>query len=184
MSELVNTLASYVPAIILQQLAVHPAPLTAARIDRFPAAVLFADIKGFTPLTERLAQRGVAGAEELSRVLNDHFGTLITLITEHGGDINKFAGDAVLTIWPAVEGDLATATQRAAQCALAIQSRLHNFTAAEGVQLTIRIGLGAGPVSLIQIGGVFARWEALLVGQPIVQASRAEGSAPPGQVFI
>ena len=184
MSELVDTLGSYVPAFILQQLADNPAPLAAPRADRFPAAVLFADIKGFTPLTEQLAQRGVAGAEELSRVLNEYFGALITLISEHGGDIIKFAGDAVLTIWPAVEDDLATATQRAAQCALSIQSRLHNFPAAEGVQLTIRIGLGAGQVSLIQIGGIFARWEALLIGQPIVQASRAEGSASPGQVVI
>jgi class 3 adenylate cyclase len=184
MSELVDTLASYVPAIIIQQLAAQPTPLTTPRADQFPAAVLFADIKGFTPLTERLGQRGVAGTEEFSRILNEYFGALIALITEHGGDINKFAGDAILTIWPAVEGDLGTAIQRAAQCALAIQARLHNFTAVEGVELTIRIGLGAGPVSLIQIGGVFARWEALLVGQPIVQASRAENSAPPGQVVI
>jgi class 3 adenylate cyclase/tetratricopeptide (TPR) repeat protein len=184
MSELVDTLASYVPAIIIQQLAAQPTPLTTPRADQFPAAVLFADIKGFTPLTERLGQRGVAGTEEFSRILNEYFGALIALITEHGGDINKFAGDAILTIWPAVEGDLGTAIQRAAQCALAIQSRLHNFTAVEGVELTIRIGLGAGQVSLIQIGGVFARWEALLVGQPIVQASRAEDSASPGQVVV
>ena len=73
MSELVDMLASYVPAIILQQLAVNPAPLIAPRAERFAAAVLFVDIKGFTPLTEQLAQRGVAGAEELSRVLNQYF---------------------------------------------------------------------------------------------------------------
>ena len=184
MSELVDTLSSYVPAFILQQLAKNPVPLATPRADDFPAAVLFADITGFTRLTERLAQQGVAGAEQLSRILQDFFDILIPLITEHGGDVIKFPGDAVLTIWPASEGDLASVTRRAAQCALAIQSRLHNYPAAEDVQLAMKIGLGAGRVSLLQIGGVFARWEAILIGAPIVQASRAEGSALPGQVII
>jgi len=184
MSEPVDTLGSYVPALILQQLADDPVPLAAPRADNFPAAVLFADIKGFTPLTEKLAQRGIAGAEELSRVLYNYFDVLITLITEHGGDVIKFAGDAVLTIWPADDGDLGSATRQAAQCALAIQSRLHNYPATDDVHLAMKIGLGAGRVSLLQIGGVFARWEAILIGTPIVQASRAEGNALPSQVII
>jgi class 3 adenylate cyclase len=62
--------------------------------ERFPAAVLFADISGFTALTEHLAQQGPAGAEILTRELNTYFGRLIDLITIHGGDVIKFAGDA------------------------------------------------------------------------------------------
>jgi class 3 adenylate cyclase len=62
-------------------------------VERLPAAVVFADISGFTPLAERLARRGPAGAEELSTLLNAYFAKLTTLIAGHGGEVITFAGD-------------------------------------------------------------------------------------------
>ena len=53
---------------------------------RLPGAVLAADISGFTPLAERLAQ-APGGAERLSSVLNEYFGIAIDLIYEYGGDV-------------------------------------------------------------------------------------------------
>lgn len=101
MSVLIKTLTSYVPALITHRLATDLAPLTEPISERFPAAVLFADISGFTALTERLAEQGPAGAETLTRELNSYFGRMIDIITSHGGDIVKFAGDALTAIWPA-----------------------------------------------------------------------------------
>jgi class 3 adenylate cyclase len=57
---------------------------------------LFVDVAGFTALTESLASRGAAGAEDLTALLNAYFGQIIDAIVDRGGDIVKFAGDARL----------------------------------------------------------------------------------------
>jgi class 3 adenylate cyclase len=72
MAALLETLASYVPRLITHRLRTNPTPITAPASERFLAAVLFADISGFTPLTERLAQQGPAGAEKLTLELNNY----------------------------------------------------------------------------------------------------------------
>src|SRR5215207_628504 len=108
MPTLVETLASFVPTLIVRRLAANPAPLAEPTAERFHAAVLYADISGFTPLTERLSRSGPAGVEELSGLLNAYFGELIALIAALGGDVVKFAGDALLAIWPAADEELPT----------------------------------------------------------------------------
>src|SRR5438270_6567288 len=60
------------------------------------ATLLFADISGFTPLTERLARRGKVGGEELTDLLNAVFTSLLAVAGSYGGDCLKFGGDAVL----------------------------------------------------------------------------------------
>lgn len=101
MLALQEILASYVPKSLLRRIAGNSEVLQALRQEHLKAAVLFTDISGFTALTERLAQRGPAGAEERTEHLNAYFGQLIELISDRGGDIIKFAGDAMLAIWPA-----------------------------------------------------------------------------------
>ncbi len=182
--ELVETLASYVPAIVVQRFAANPTPLTTPEEKRFPAAVLFADISGFTGLAERLARRGPAGAEELTHILNAYFGQLIDLVLALGGDVIKFAGDAALAIWPATEEDLATAVRRAAQCSLALQMILHNYKAAEQVQLSMRISIGAGHIVAASFGGLMGRWEFLIAGEPLIQIGVANQQAQPGEVVL
>jgi len=189
MTILLDTLASYVPALTARRLAAHPAPLTDATAEQFPAVVLQADVSGFTALAEGLAQRGPDGAEELTSLLNSYFGQLIELITDHGGDVVGFAGDALLAVWPAKGPDnrdrsLSETVHHAAQCGLAAQARLHNYEAAEGVRLSLHIGLGAGTVSAMHIGGVYGRWQLLLSGAPLAQVSAAERQAEPGQVIL
>ncbi|HEY1011668.1 MAG TPA: adenylate/guanylate cyclase domain-containing protein, partial [Herpetosiphonaceae bacterium] len=145
------------------------------------AAVLFADISGWTALAERLAQRGPVGAEELQQVLNLYFDQLIDLIQAHGGDVVNFAGDALLAIWPAGDG-LAAAVQRATQCGLEAQRRLHQYQVSEQVRLALKIGIGAGEVVVAHLGGIGGHWEVLLAGEPLAQIGLAEHSAQPGQV--
>jgi class 3 adenylate cyclase/tetratricopeptide (TPR) repeat protein len=148
--------------------------------------MFFADIAGFTPLAERLAQQGAAGIEELSRLLNAYFGQLIDLITTHGGDVYSFAGDALLALWPApdTDGSLATATLRAAQCGLAIQAHLHNYATRAGERLQLRLGLGAGEISALHVGGVDGRWKFLLAGPDLTQMYAAAPQAQPSQVVL
>ncbi|MGN6677434.1 MAG: AAA family ATPase, partial [Streptosporangiaceae bacterium] len=153
-------------------------------MERFPAAVFFADISGFTPLADRLAQRGPAGAEDLSGLLNTYFAKLTGLIIAHAGQVVTFAGDGMLAAWPAVEEDLAAATCRAGQCALAVQAALHNYEVGSGLLLSLRIGVAAGDVRALRIGGVGGRWQLLLSGAPLIEAGRAEKRAAPGEVVL
>ena len=112
------------------------------------AALLLADISGFTAITERLAERGPGGAEELRGLLDGAFQPLLELIAGTGGDVLKFAGDALLACWPAPPGDLeerglAGATATAAGCAEAMQAALGRF--AEAQRLPWPCGSGSGP---------------------------------------
>ena len=107
-------LASYLPALVVRRFVERREPLGAPESERFPAAVLFADISGFTALTEQLAGTGPSGVEALTELLNGCLGKLVDLVGEHGGDVVKFAGDALLAIWP-TDGGTSTMTAWAAQ---------------------------------------------------------------------
>jgi class 3 adenylate cyclase len=123
--------------------------------------------------------------EELSRVISDYFGCLAEVIIAHGGDIVKFAGDAMLALWPATADEtLAVATRRAAQCALEVQSALRDFARRASAQLELKVALGAGSAICMHVGGAFGRWELLIAGQPFLQAGRAGHHAKPGDVVI
>jgi class 3 adenylate cyclase/tetratricopeptide (TPR) repeat protein len=161
-------------------------PLDAPGGERFLAAVLFADISGFTPLAERLARRGPTGAEALSNVLNAYFAELMSLIAEHGGEVITFAGDGLLAVWPASDRDegLVTATCDAGRCALAVQSALEGYETLDGLRLSLRIGVGAGEVMALRVGGDGGRWQLLLAGGPVVQSGLAEQQAARGEVVL
>ena len=177
--------ASFVPALVGRGVALDPTPRRRSGLERFPAAALFADISGFTPLASWLAQRGPAGAEELSRLLNAYFGRLLALIDAHGGEAVKFAGDALLALWPvASDEDLATAVCRAGQCGLAVQAALDASDVGEGVRLSLHVGIGAGEALALHVGGVAGRWYLVAAGEPVRQSGAAVGQAGAGEVVL
>jgi class 3 adenylate cyclase/tetratricopeptide (TPR) repeat protein len=190
---LLQTLASYVPPLIVRRLADDPAPITAPRAERFQAAVFFVDISGFTLLTEKLGQRGPAGAEELTRIINTYFAQLIDLIHAHGGEIIKFAGDALMALWPAhhyavntapFPSPLHEATHRATQCGLAVIAKMNHYLVMENWYLYLKVGLGAGEVLAVNVGGQYGRWEFLVTGAPLSQMTLAEKTAQRGEVTL
>lgn len=99
-----TALASYIPGIVVRQFRSTDQPLILPHTETWHACILFADISGFTPLTESLASQGKRGIELLTEHLNNYFGKMIDLIVSHGGDVVKFAGDALLSIFPAQDG--------------------------------------------------------------------------------
>src|SRR5687768_15408365 len=86
-------------------------------------SLLLFDITGFTPLTERLARRGREGAEELSNLLDDVFGRLLTDAEDEGGDLLKWGGDALLLFFDGADHGC-----RAARAALRMQRALAHRT--------------------------------------------------------
>eukprot|EP00050_Salpingoeca_kvevrii_P015938 m.51303 g.51303 ORF g.51303 m.51303 type:complete len:1147 (-) comp6600_c1_seq2:545-3985(-) len=158
-----------------------------------PGSVLFADASGFTALTERLAKKP-NGAEELCSILNSFFSILVKIVHQFGGDIVKFAGDAVSIVWFIDESDhdapadLQEAALRAVQCATALHARLDKFQTTpddpNGTVLRLHMGVGCGQLTSIHVGGVFHRWEYVVAGPPMEQIAVAEPLAMPGETVI
>ncbi len=196
---LMELLASYVPRLIQNRVAADPAPIEVPVSEEMQAAILFADISGFTLLTEHLAERGPSGVETLARILNEYFGQLIDIIHDYGGDVVKFAGDAVIAVWPIVANDIAAGgtgeggtvsradlwqwTMRAAECAITVRERLSNYKL-EDASLYLKLAVSTGHISAAHVGGVFSRWEFLLTGNPLVELGIANNLAKAGEILI
>lgn len=186
MSVPLETISRYVPNLVLSRLARDrgDAAVEPSQAESVLGAVLFSDISGFTALTERLAKRGPVGAEELSDLLNRYFGSLIAIIFDHGGDVLKLAGDALVAFWRASGDDAAEAALRATQCAAALQAAATEDAKSGEVRLQSKIGIGVGHLVVLHVGGVLGRWEFLIAGEPLVQMGLAEKKAGPGTVVL
>lgn len=190
---LTELLASYVPKLIQNRVIANPAPIESPVAEELQAAILFADISGFTLLTERMAEKGPTGVETLARILNEYFGQLIDIIHDYGGDVVKFAGDAVIAVWPVVP-DIAISetvsradqwqwTMRAAECALEVHQRLTNYKV-EDAHLYLKLAVSLGRINTVHVGGVFNRWEFLITGAPLVELGLANNLAKAGEILI
>lgn len=190
---LTEILASYVPKLIQNRVVADPSPIESPVSEEMQAAILFADISGFTRLTERLAEKGPTGVESLARILNEYFGQLIDIIHEYGGDVVKFAGDAVIAVWhivpdsgtagPVSRADQWQWTMRAAECALKIRERLTNYQA-EDANLYLKLAVSSGSITTAHVGGVFNRWEFMLTGNPLVELGIANNLAKAGDILL
>ncbi|EDQ88063.1 uncharacterized protein MONBRDRAFT_32966 [Monosiga brevicollis MX1] len=171
----------------------------------YEAAVLFTDCSGFTALTERLAAKYEdnflhdeeahdSGAEDLCRVINQFFTQLIGTAHSYGGDVVKFAGDAVTVTWAANPKsnngcrNLQQAATQAAACALELLKLCpwpaHTSDGNDTHYLNLHMGLGVGKLAAIHVGGVFKCWEYVLAGQPLKQIAIAEANSIAGEVVL
>ena len=160
--------------------AQHPddAPFAEHRI----AAVLFLDIAGFSETTERLAQLGARGAEELSNILNDCFASLTGVIDGHGGDIVAFAGDGILAAWE--DEHIDRAAHRAAQCGLALREAMESWAQARQSDIGQRTLVEVGDIFYCKVGGFNGDWQYLVVGDPIHRLGAAYRQAGVGDVVL
>ncbi len=187
-AESLSALAAYLPQPLVRLLRQDPYREWAGYVHQQPAAVLFADLVGFTPMTEALTARGREGAEEMTRILDQVFTALIATFENHGGVVGKFVGDAMTVYW-AVEqdADLAIAIQRALACGLTLQAQMEAFarvpTTVGSFRLAMRVGVAAGDIELRVAGDPALGLEALLLGAPLPAASRAQAMARPGEVM-
>ena len=180
-----SALFQYIPRMVISRIAETPQFPNQPTTESFTAAALFADISGFTSLTEKLAARGPQGVETLSRILNDYFGRLTDQITRYNGDVVNFAGDSLLAIWKindASERDAVVKT--AVECAHQLQKELSNYDSGVEAKLSMRIGVGTGDARAFYLGGFNNRWEFFLTGSAIEQAHAAEKTASPGEIIL
>ncbi|MDQ3250486.1 MAG: AAA family ATPase, partial [Chloroflexota bacterium] len=161
-------------------------------------AVLFADISGFTPLTNRLvAEVGARrGADELTRQLNSVYTALIAEVDRFGGSVIGFSGDAI-TCWFSHEPTHqqhghdahSQVILRAVASALAMQAAmttLHSLALDDGlaIDLAIKTAIAAGPVQRILVGDPTIQLIDVLAGSTLDRMAAAEGMAQKGEVLL
>jgi adenylate cyclase len=158
----------YIPADLVKMLlreGVEPRPGGSVRT----LTVSFADIAGFTGLSERLGDRIIP-------LLSSYLDMMSREVSSHGGTIDKFIGDAVMAFWgaPAANADHAVDACRAA---LACQHSLRasGLTDDGGRPLKVRIGINSGDMLVGNIGSEF-RLNYTVIGDAVNVASRLEGA--------
>lgn len=142
--------------------------------QRKHVTVLFADVSGFTALSETL------DAEDVRDMMNALWQEVDAAIIAHGGKLDKHIGDAVMALW-GTESAREDDPERAIKAALAMQTILRTFAETRDYPLQMRIGLNTG---LVMLGLVGSTHEYTATGDTVNVASRLEHAAPTGGVLI
>src|SRR5512147_211617 len=153
--------------------------------DRVRGAALFADISGFTPLTEALANelRPQRGAEVLTANLNRVFHALISELDRFGGNVIFFSGDAI-TCW--LDGDDGA---RATACGLAMQRTMAGVAevvtpAGARMPLAMKVAVAVGAARRFLVGDPAVQRIDVLAGRLIDDLAQAEHHANKGEVVL
>ncbi len=132
------------------------------------AAVMFCDIRNFTPLSEKL------DAAALVEFLNAYFGYIAPAITAHNGVINKFIGDAVMAVYAPQLGSSDYAAD-AVRSAAAMRAALAEFNASGAAPFPVEFGVGIHSGRLVAGNiGTYSRLEYTFIGDTVNVAARLE----------
>lgn len=146
--------------------------------DRAIGTALFADISGFTPLTEKLtrdlgARRGI---ENIAQRINNVYDELIKQVESFGGSVISFSGDAV-TCW--FDESLGESASNAVVCARSMQEVMKQFP-----NLSVKIAVCSGPVRRFVVGNPAIQLIDTLAGSTIARLATAEQLADAGEIIL
>lgn len=181
LTELLDTTTRHLPAYLVEQVLRDPTPGKAN--GRFiTGTLLFADISGFTAMSESLSRAGREGAEEVTTIVNRYFGAMLGLMRDQAGQLIKFGGDALLALF--LEPDSAT---RAVQTAVKMQAAMAEFAETKTSQgafpLRMKVGIRKGRFFAAQLGTTEGMQYALF-GHDVNATAAAESAAEAGQVVV
>ncbi|OQR99101.1 hypothetical protein ACHHYP_07455 [Achlya hypogyna] len=135
-----------------------------------------------------ISMRTGMAVEQLTRLLNQTLAPVIDIITEHRGDIIKFAGDAMIVMWETESGggvavDPGLLVHTAIACALRALEMLRGQTTG-GHRLGMHVGMGLSSMTGNHVGGLLNRWEYYIAGTANQQMSVAERDASEGELVV
>lgn len=151
----------------------RPASLEGER--RF-VTVLFADLSGFTALSEKL------DPEAVRDLMNACFDCLVPVIQKYGGMVDKFIGDEIMALFGAPQAR-EDDPERALRSALEMMESLRDFNMRRNTQLEMHIGINSG---MVIAGGLGSqdRLEYSVMGDAVNVAARLEDASPSGSIFV
>lgn len=177
--KLKHAFSSYVARQVVDEIMKNPdgIMLTGERRD---VTVIFCDLRGFTPLAEKLPP------EEVVAALNEFYSLMIDTTIKNDGSINKFLGDAVMAIFGAPV-HYADHCLRAVKTAVSMQAQVAELSArrvSKGkAPIAIGIGVSAGEAVAGTVG-TESQMEYTVIGDRVNLAARLESNAKPGQILI
>jgi class 3 adenylate cyclase/tetratricopeptide (TPR) repeat protein len=172
-----GTLAPYLPRIVLEWLRDAPD----ARHRTLEGTMAFADISGFTAMSERLAPKGRLGAEEVTDVMSATFAQLLAIVYDNGGGLLKFGGDALLLFFAGEEH-----ARRACASAWGMRDRLRAIgplpTSVGPAELQMHVGIHTGTFDFFLAGALHRE---LIVGGPdAVHTVEMEETSEAGEILV
>lgn len=178
-SQVEGALSRYVSAGVAKQIMNNLGQLQLGG-HQVEASVLFADIVGFTSLSEQLEPNQVA------QLLNEYFSYMSRLAHCYRGNIDKFLGDGVMVVFGVIEED-PDHRFHAIACGVLLQrlvERLNRIREASGqLPVRFRVGVNSG-LMLAGNMGADDRMQYTVVGDAVNLAARLMASGEPGQVII
>jgi predicted ATPase/class 3 adenylate cyclase len=176
-SEAEALLSPYVPRLAAEWLETVPGE--AVRV--LEGTLAFVDISGFTRLTEILAGRGKAGAEEMTGYLDFTFGELLDIAYANGGELIKWGGDAVL-LWYTGDGHAARAVEAAWRMQRTMSRIGRLRTSAGRATLRMSVGIHSGLFHFFSIGRLHR--ELIVTGPSATRTAHLEAVAEAGEIVI
>jgi adenylate cyclase len=159
-----DTLSRYVSPDMAEEILKNPESLQLGG-QRRHLTVLFADIKAFTSLSETMDPAAVVD------VLNHYFTSMVDLVFEHQGTLDKFLGDGLLAFFGAPL-EVPRAASQAVACAIAMQQRLQAMQQKGTTPITgMRVGVNTGEAIIGNIGSE-KRMDYTIIGDVVNVASR------------
>jgi adenylate cyclase len=142
------------------------------------ATILFADIRGFTKMSEGMSPK------EIVDMLNAYLTIVIDRVLKNSGMVNKFAGDAIMAVWNAPQGQEGHA-RLAAKAAWEIQQEIAKLQEREPSLPRVEFGIGVNTGQVVAGNvGSSGRTEYTVIGDAVNLASRICSAAPGTQVWI
>lgn len=171
-----SQLTAHVPRVVVEWLVDAPEQ-THRRLD---GTLVFADVSGFTALSERLAGRGRIGAEELTDAINSCFESLLAVAYRYGGGLLKFGGDAILLLFDG-PGHLHRGVAAAQGMRRELRTAGRIETTAGTTRLGMSIGVHRGELDLFLVGDTHR--ELIVAGPEVSRTVTMEHHASRGEVL-
>ena len=204
LAQLFETTTSHLPASLVEWVSENPTP--GHPNGRFvTGTLLFADISGFTAMSEKLSHIGREGAEEVTAIVNRYFDAMLDILKLYNGQLIRFGGDALLGLFEEKVVDLdqfapfgldqnpfsvpaqPNSSTRAVMAGMKMQAAMdqfaHTATSLGPFPLRMSVGIHHGRFFAAQLGDA-QNMEYALFGADVNETATIESAAQAGQLVL